>query len=86
MEIVKVEWVDSHLWSGGWLDSDFFDDEDLIPLMISVGIIYKKTKDAIVLIGDTGKESVARGIAIPRVCIKKITKLEKIDGNPESHS
>ena len=83
MRPVEVEWLDSVMLRFGWQEPAEYQDEFSRPYLIrSVGYIVKRTKRELVLVMSWSENGqVGDGLAIPRACVRKITRLRGPSGN-----
>ena len=73
--LVRVEWVDPTGLAGTWIHRD--QAVTLEPMRCTtVGTILKRTKSLLILAASQGEEGQVSDVtAIPRACVRKITRL-----------
>ena len=77
---VLVEWVDITSHDGAWLDLKEAEEYAPTP-MKTIGFLLKEEPDYIIVVSTASEimDSVGSTNAIPRGCIKKITRLNNLD-------
>lgn len=72
MKIVEVTWKDSTTYDAWQHESGMISK---VATCKTVGYLYSKTKNKVVLVASKSIGTVAQMMVIPRKCIKKIRKL-----------
>jgi len=78
MKIVRIEWADSYT-TDKWIEKDSVVEEmGSEYIMTTVGYLFEKTKDSIIICHSYNDTMVSGLLHIPRKCVKKIKIIKKI--------